>query len=135
VALLTLLIADWKPYRKHHEAFTLAAGLAVAGVTLMRHFAQTDAERQRRITESFSKAVEQLAHKDIEVRLGGIYKAPVRLLPHLAQRNFRSFSVRSPWPRSMIACRLADLGGADFVPHQPAPSAEFKWRRDMISPR
>ena len=39
----------------------------------MRHFAQTDADRQRRITESFSKAVEQLAHNDIEVRLGGIY--------------------------------------------------------------
>jgi hypothetical protein len=49
VALLTLLIADWKPYRKHHEAFTLAAGLAVAGVTLMRHFAQTDADRLFRV--------------------------------------------------------------------------------------
>lgn len=77
VALLILLIADWKPYRKHHQAFapilTLAAGLAVAGVTLMRHFAQTEADRQRRITESFSKAIEQLGDDKLEVRLGGIY--------------------------------------------------------------
>jgi Pentapeptide repeats (8 copies) len=52
---------------------TLAAGVAVAGVALVRHFAQTDADRQRRITESFSKAVEQLSSDKIEVRLGGIY--------------------------------------------------------------
>ena len=64
-------------YKEQREAFaplfTLAAGLAVAGVTLMRHFAQTDADRQRRITESFSKAAEQLASDKLEARLGGIY--------------------------------------------------------------
>jgi hypothetical protein len=49
------------------------AGLTVAGVTLMRHFAQTDADRQRRIIESFSKAIEQLGSDKLEVRLGGIY--------------------------------------------------------------
>jgi hypothetical protein len=53
--------------------FTLAAGLLIAGVTLMRHFAQTEADRQRRITESYSKAVEQLSSDKIEQRLGGIY--------------------------------------------------------------
>jgi hypothetical protein len=52
---------------------TLAAGVSVAAVALVRHFAQTDADRQRRITESFSKAVEQLASDKLEVRLGGIY--------------------------------------------------------------
>jgi hypothetical protein len=31
------------------------------------------ADRQRRITESFSKAVEQLSSDKLEVRLGGIY--------------------------------------------------------------
>jgi hypothetical protein len=51
----------------------LAAGVAVAGVALRRHFAQTDADRQRRITESYSKAVEQLASDKMEMRLGGIY--------------------------------------------------------------
>ena len=77
VASLVLLIADWKPYSKHYQAFApifaLAAGLAIAGVTLMRHFAQTEADRQRRITESFSKAIEQLGSDKLEVRLGGIY--------------------------------------------------------------
>jgi Pentapeptide repeats (8 copies)/Protein of unknown function (DUF2934) len=40
---------------------------------MIRHFAQTNADRQRRITESFSKATEQLGSDKLEVRLGGIY--------------------------------------------------------------
>jgi Protein of unknown function (DUF2934)/Pentapeptide repeats (8 copies) len=67
--------ASW--YDKHHAAIapllTLAAGVSVAAVALVRHFAQTDADRQRRISESFSKAVEQLGSEKLEVRLGGIY--------------------------------------------------------------
>jgi uncharacterized protein YjbI with pentapeptide repeats len=67
--------ASW--YGKYHDTvaplLTLAAGVAVAGVALVRHFAQTDADRQRRITESFAKAVEQLGSDKLEVRLGGIY--------------------------------------------------------------
>lgn len=39
----------------------------------MRHEAQTDADMQRRITESFMKAVEQLGSQKLEVRLGGIF--------------------------------------------------------------
>jgi hypothetical protein len=59
-------------------AFATAAALAWAGVqnartAARRHEEQTNADRQRRITESFSKAVEQLASEKIEVRLGGIY--------------------------------------------------------------
>jgi hypothetical protein len=77
VAPVVLLIVDWKPYSKHYQAFApifaLVAGLAIAGVTLMRHFAQTEADRQRRITESFSKAIEQLGSDKIAVHLGGIY--------------------------------------------------------------
>ena len=38
-----------------------------------RHEAQTKADLQRRITESFSKAIEQLGSDKVEVRLGGIY--------------------------------------------------------------
>jgi H+/Cl- antiporter ClcA len=48
-ALLVLLITHWNPYKAQREAFapifTLVAGLLIAGVTLMRHFAQTDAGR------------------------------------------------------------------------------------------
>jgi uncharacterized protein YjbI with pentapeptide repeats len=39
----------------------------------MRHFAQTDADRQRRIVETFSKAVEQLGSDKLEVRVGAIF--------------------------------------------------------------
>src|SRR4051794_21558310 len=52
---------------------TLATGAAVAWVALIRHFATTDADRKRRITESFSKAIEQLGNDKLEIRLGGIY--------------------------------------------------------------
>jgi uncharacterized protein YjbI with pentapeptide repeats len=59
-------------------AFITAAALAWAGVqnartAARRHEEQTKADRERRITESFSKATEQLASEKIEVRLGGIY--------------------------------------------------------------
>lgn len=37
------------------------------------HGEQTRADQQRRITESFSKAAEQLGSDKLEVRLGGVY--------------------------------------------------------------
>ena len=58
-------------YGKHHAALapllTLAAGVLVAAVALVRHFAQTDADRQRRITESFAKATESIRHARIPI--------------------------------------------------------------------
>lgn len=55
------------------SSVTAAATAAAAWVALIRHFAQTDADRQRRITESYSKAVTQLASDKMAERLGGIY--------------------------------------------------------------
>ena len=50
--------------------------------------------------------------------------ASVSRLPHLAQRNFRSFSGRSPWPASMIASRSAGtLMVTGFAPDQHAEIA------------
>jgi hypothetical protein len=54
-------------------AAVAAVAAVAAWIALVRHFAQTDADRQRRITESFSTAVEQLGSDKLEVRLGGIY--------------------------------------------------------------
>jgi hypothetical protein len=44
-----------------------------AEIASQRHEAQTEADQQRRITESFSKAIEQLGSEKLEVRVGGIY--------------------------------------------------------------
>jgi hypothetical protein len=44
-----------------------------AQIAADRHEAQTKADLQRRFTETFSKAVEQLGSEKIEVRVGGIY--------------------------------------------------------------
>ncbi len=74
----------WGTYKGDRESFTpfftpigaLLVGLAAFGqwrTARLRHEEQTNADRQRRITESFSKAVEQLGSDKLEVRLGGIY--------------------------------------------------------------
>jgi uncharacterized protein YjbI with pentapeptide repeats len=44
-----------------------------AEIARLRHEEQTKADLQRRITESFTKAVEQLGNDKLQVRLGGIY--------------------------------------------------------------
>jgi hypothetical protein len=49
------------------------AALRQAEIASQRHEAQTKADQQRRIIESFSKAIEQLGSDKLEVRLGGIY--------------------------------------------------------------
>lgn len=49
------------------------AALAQATTARRRHEEQTRADIQRRITESFSKAAEQLGSDKLPVRLGGIY--------------------------------------------------------------
>jgi hypothetical protein len=54
-------------------AFAGAIALMQVWVAWRRHQEQTFADRQRRITESYSKAVEQLGSEKVEVRLGGIY--------------------------------------------------------------
>lgn len=44
-----------------------------ADIASKRHEQQTDADRQRRITESFARAIEQLGSEKREVRIGAIY--------------------------------------------------------------
>ncbi len=70
----------WAAYHSNREdiiplaAFAAAiATFTTAVIALMRHFAQTDADRQRRIVESFSKAVEQLGSDKLELRVGAIF--------------------------------------------------------------
>jgi hypothetical protein len=53
-----------------------------------RHEEQIKADLQRRITESFTKAVEQLGHTEIQVRVGGIYS-----LERISQESDRDY-----WP-------------------------------------
>jgi uncharacterized protein YjbI with pentapeptide repeats len=60
----------WPPL----ATFGTALGASIVAIaTFMRHFAQTEADRQRRIVETFSKAVEQLGSDKLEVRVGAIF--------------------------------------------------------------
>jgi hypothetical protein len=94
ILLLLLLVLPW--YAKGHKdkggvvtypnaalinpilagigaALLIYAAIRQAQIASNRHEAQTKADLQRRITESFSKAIEQLGSDKLEVRLGGIY--------------------------------------------------------------
>src|SRR6478672_1736619 len=61
------------------------AAIRLARTATNRHYEQTRADQQRRLTERFSKAVEQLAHDKIEARLGGIYTLERLAIEAIAQ--------------------------------------------------
>jgi uncharacterized protein YjbI with pentapeptide repeats len=107
IVLLLLLVLPW--YAKGHKdekgvvtypnAALINPILAGLGAILLiyaairqaqtassRHEAQTKADLQRRITESFSKAIEQLGSDKLEVRLGGIYA-----LERISQESSRDY--------------------------------------------
>lgn len=90
-----------------------------------RHDQQTAADRERRITESFAKAVEQLGSDKLEVRLGGIYT-----LERIAQESERDYwpimetltafvRKRAPWPPKS--------SGADETAHEIALRLEIEF--------
>lgn len=73
-----------------------------------RHEEQTNADRERRITESFAKAVEQLGSDKVETRLGAIYT-----LERISKESEREYwpiieiltafvRERAPWPRPTL---------------------------------
>jgi hypothetical protein len=84
LGLVVILVAterttvwSWVQDKETREAITplltFAAALAAGLFAVIRHFQTIGADRQRRITESFSRAVGQLGSDKIEERLGGIY--------------------------------------------------------------
>ena len=92
-------------YHRRTRAVDRSANAALQAKTAAeRHKEQTDADRERRITESFAKAVEQLGDDKLEVRLGGIYT-----LERIARESERDYwpimetltayvRERAPWP-------------------------------------
>ena len=81
-----------------------SAALWQANTARRRHEEQTKADRERRITETFAKATEQLGSDKREVRLGAIYT-----FERLAEESDREYwpimetltafvRERAPWP-------------------------------------
>ena len=54
-------------------AVLASAALKQAATASRRHYAQTEADQQRRIVETFTKAIEQLGSDKLEVRVGAIF--------------------------------------------------------------
>src|ERR1700722_20102046 len=94
--MMSWLSDAWQLYADHSDKVNpIVAGLGGAALVWAavrqartatnRHYEQTRADQQRRLTESFSKAVEQLAHAKIEARLGGIYTLERLAIEAIAQ--------------------------------------------------
>ncbi len=80
-----------------------------------RNDQQTEADRQRRITESFARAIEQLGSEKLEVRLGAIYA-----LERIARE-----SPLDHWPiMETLTAFVREKQGA--TPHHPLKMGEFK---------
>ena len=109
-----------------------AAAFEQAKTAAERHDEQTRADRERRITESFAKAVEQLGSDKLETRLGAIYT-----LERIAQESAREYwpimetltafvRERAPWPpRQAVINRFVELQSSSAVEEsRPAEQAD-----------
>jgi uncharacterized protein YjbI with pentapeptide repeats len=85
VATVGVPFVIWREYSTHRAA---KAAERQAETAAKRHRKQTKADRERRITDSFTKAVELLGKPELEVRLGAIY----------ALERIASESKRDHWP-------------------------------------
>lgn len=110
---------NWVPVVQAVAAAITAAGVIAifcqAAVAWWRHKAQTEADRERRIIESFAKAVEQLGNdKQLATRLGGIYT-----LERISQESERDY-----WP-------IMETLTAFVRENAPNPFADFMAERKM----
>ena len=69
-AIVGIPFLVWREWLNHRQT---RAALGQAGTAQDRHKAQVDADRERRITDNFTRAVEHLGHDKLETRLGAIY--------------------------------------------------------------
>jgi uncharacterized protein YjbI with pentapeptide repeats len=104
------------------------AALAQAGTARRRHEEQTKADLERRITESFAKAVEQLGSEKLEIRLGGIYT--LERLSHESEREYWPIMEtltayvreRAPWPP-----REESPGSDEAADQEKEPELSSEW--------
>jgi hypothetical protein len=82
------------------------AAIQQARTATRRHYEQTRADQQRRLTESFSKAVEQLASDKVEARLGGIYtleRLAIEAIAQVRPPKWRRLRRNRPPPANPVA--------------------------------
>jgi uncharacterized protein YjbI with pentapeptide repeats len=84
-----LIWREWNTHRTASAALRQAESAArQARIAERRHQKQTEADRERRITDVFGKAVELLGKEELETRLGAIYA-----LERIADESQRDY-----WP-------------------------------------
>lgn len=108
------------------------AALKQAKTARERHQKQTKADTQRRITESYAKAVEQLGSGKPEVSLGGIYtleriSRESKLDYWPIMETLTAFvRVRAPWKAEKMASRQLAIGFDQPKPPLHPPPADIE---------
>jgi hypothetical protein len=69
-ALVGIPFVIWREWLHHRQTRAVLQQTAIAQ---RRHEAQVEADRERRITDNFTRAVDQLGSDKLETRLGAIY--------------------------------------------------------------
>jgi hypothetical protein len=120
-ALLAILIAALLAFI---AASTAAwAALRQAKIARLRHEEQTEADLQRRITENFTKAVDQLGSDKLQVRLDGIYTLE-RILHERISRKSKSWKSRESEPNQWYWPVMETLTG--FVRERA------RWKEEQV---
>jgi hypothetical protein len=89
VGFFLLMWRNWNVHRQAGAALEQSnAALEQAKIAERRHESQVEADRERRITDSVTRAVEQLGSNKLETRLGAIY----------ALERIAKESARDHWP-------------------------------------
>ena len=116
VALVGVPFVIWRTIATHFQS---RAALRQAETASKRHEQQTDADRQRRISDSFARAIEQLGSEKLEVRLGAIYA-----LERIARE-----SPTDHWPiMETLTAYVREKGPR--IPGDPEESEQLKDMRD-----
>lgn len=107
----------------------------LAEVALRRHEEQTNADRQRRITESFAKAVEQLGSDKLQTRLGGIFTIE-RIARESEEDHWSSMEILAAFVRERVAWeRPTDIKhSAEVAIPYLDPNETTKWPEFSVLP-
>jgi uncharacterized protein YjbI with pentapeptide repeats len=93
-----------------------------AATAMERHKEQTEADRQRRITETFTKAVEQLGNDKLQVRLGGVYVLE-RVLRESDQDYWPVLETLASFVRERVRLQLDPLEAGPSLETEYPPKA------------
>jgi uncharacterized protein YjbI with pentapeptide repeats len=113
-----------KPSDAIAPLITLLTAVGAGAFALVRHFQTVEADRQRRITENYSKAVEHLSSKEIEQRLGGIYTLE-RIARESPDDHWTIMETLTAFIRERAKWREPDVNSSERIARRGKPPTDI----------